>query len=376
LPQGLSCPQPTSFKLSRKAHSPLLLPRNVVICRRKQFATFFIRPAMNILFFSSKAYDKEFFTQQNQQWGFKLHFLEVPLTPTTAQLAGGYEVVCVFVNDTVSAPVLEELARQGIKLLALRCAGYNNVDLKAAAALGIKVVRVPAYSPYSVAEHTLALILTLNRKTHRAYNRVKEGNFALNGLMGFDLHGKTVGLIGLGKIGLVTARILKGFGCRVLGYDIHKAEEADEIGLEFTSLEALYAQSDIISLHCPLTPETYHLINKESIARMKKGVMLINTSRGALIDTRAVIAGLKNEHISYLGVDVYEEEPDLFFEDLSNRVIQDDVFMRLLSFNNVLITGHQAFFTSNALKSIAEVSLQNIAQYQNQEKLQNEVSLA
>jgi D-lactate dehydrogenase len=328
---------------------------------------------MNILFFSSKQYDREFFKNANRHHAFHLQFLDVPLNPTTAQLAGGHQVVCVFVNDLVSAETLEVLSSQGVKLLALRCAGYNNVDLKAAAALGIKVVRVPAYSPYSVAEHTLALILTLNRKTHRAYNRVKEGNFALNGLMGFDLHGKTVGLIGLGKIGLVTARILKGFGCRVLGYDIHKAEEADETGLEFTSLDQLYAQSDIISLHCPLTPDTYHLINKESIAHMKKGVMLINTSRGALIDTRAVIAGLKNEHISYLGIDVYEEEADLFFEDLSNRVIQDDVFMRLLSFNNVLITGHQAFFTSNALESIAEVTLRNIAQFQQQEALQNEV---
>ncbi|AHM62277.1 D-lactate dehydrogenase [Flammeovirgaceae bacterium 311] len=331
---------------------------------------------MKVIFFSTKAYDKQFFTQANQQWGFNLDFLEVPLNRSTAVLARGHEVVCVFVNDVVNADVLEELARQGVRLLALRCAGYNNVDLKKAAELGIKVVRVPAYSPYSVAEHTLALILTLNRKTHRAYNRVKEGNFALSGLMGFDLHGKTVGLIGLGKIGLVTGRILKGFGCRVLGYDIQRSAEADETGIEFSDLDMLYAQSDIISLHCPLTPDTYHLINENSIARMKKGVMLINTSRGALIDTRAVIAGLKSEQISYLGLDVYEEEADLFFEDLSSRVIQDDVFMRLLSFNNVLITGHQAFFTSNALQSIAEVTLHNISQFQNQQALQNEVCLA
>ncbi|WP_224997819.1 2-hydroxyacid dehydrogenase [Cesiribacter sp. SM1] len=330
---------------------------------------------MKVIFFSTKLYDRDFFSRANQQQGFNLHFLEVPLNRSTAVLAKGHEVVCVFVNDVVDADVLEELARQGVKLLALRCAGYNNVDLKAAAALNIKVVRVPAYSPYSVAEHTIALILTLNRKTHRAYNRVKEGNFALNGLMGFDLHGKTVGLIGLGKIGLVTARILKGFGCRVMGYDIQPSAEADEIGVEFSKLDSIYSQADIISLHCPLTPQTYHIINEESIARMKKGVMLINTSRGALIDTRAVIAGLKSEQISYLGLDVYEEEADLFFEDLSSRVIQDDVFMRLLSFNNVLITGHQAFFTSNALQSIAEVTLQNIAQFQNQQALQNEVCL-
>jgi D-lactate dehydrogenase len=247
------------------------------------------------------------------------------------------------------------------------------VDLVVARKLDIKVVRVPAYSPYSVAEHTLALILTLNRKTHRAYNRVKEGNFALNGLMGFDLNGKTAGLIGLGKIGMVTAKILKGFGCRVLGYDIAKREEFDEIGLEFTDLPTLYAESDIISLHCPLTPQTHHIIYEKSIAQMKPGVMLINTSRGALIDTQAVIRALKSGHIRYLGLDVYEEEADLFFEDLSDKVIQDDVFMRLLSFNNVLITGHQAFFTSNAMEGIAGVTLQNITDFEQGKVLQNEV---
>lgn len=335
------------------------------------------KQTMKILFFSAKAYDQKFFTASNEHFGFELKFLEVPLNKSTAILAQGWDVVCVFVNDSVSAEVLELLARGGVRLLALRCAGYNNVDLKAAERLNIPVVRVPAYSPYSVAEHTLALILTLNRKTHRAFNRVKEGNFALNGLMGFDLHGRTVGLIGLGKIGLVTARILKGFGCRVLGYDVAASPELDQIGVEFCSLEELYAQSDILSLHCPLTPDTYHLINAESIAKMKKGVMLINTSRGALIDARAVISALKNEQISYLGLDVYEEEADLFFEDLSARVIQDDVFMRLLSFNNVLITGHQAFFTSNALQSIAEVTLGNIQEYQQrsnqQDSLQNQV---
>lgn len=331
---------------------------------------------MNILFFSSKAYDQQFFTEANSGFGFDLKFLEVHLNKSTAVLAKGHSVVCVFVNDRVDADVLQVLAEQGVELIALRCAGFNNVDLKAAEALGIKVVRVPAYSPYSVAEHTLALILTLNRKTHRAYNRVKEGNFALNGLMGFDLHGKTVGLIGLGKIGLVTAKILKGFSCRVLGYDIVKPAESESIGVEFCDLDNLYAQSDIISLHCPLTPATYHIINSSSIQKMKKGVMLINTSRGALIDTAAVIEGLKREQISYLGLDVYEEEADLFFEDLSGKVIQDDVFMRLLSFNNVLITGHQAFFTSNALQSIAEVTLQNIAAFASNAALVNEVKSA
>lgn len=296
---------------------------------------------MKVAFFSTRKYDKQFFTENNAAYNHELSYLEVPLNRHTAPLAKGHEAVCIFVNDLADEEVLEELAQQGVKLVALRCAGFNNVDLKAAAALGIKVVRVPAYSPYSVAEHTLALILTLNRKTHRAYNRVKEGNFALNGLMGFDLHGRTVGLIGLGKIGLVTAGILKGFGCKVLAYDIAKPAEAEDLGVEFVDLDTLYAWSDIISLHCPLTPQTYHIINAESLSKMKKGVMLINTSRGALIDTKAVISALKSAKISYLGLDVYEEEAALFFEDKSEYVIQDDVFMRLLSFNNVLITGHR-----------------------------------
>ncbi|MFO7720405.1 MAG: 2-hydroxyacid dehydrogenase [Gillisia sp.] len=331
---------------------------------------------IKILFFSTKTYDEEFFTSANKAFGFKLKFMEVPLNKSTAVLAKGHEVVCVFVNDIVNPEVLQELSVQGVRLIALRCAGFNNVDLNAAEALGIKVVRVPAYSPYSVAEHTIALILTLNRKTHRAYNRVKEGNFALQGLMGFDLHGKTVGLIGLGKIGMATARILLGFGCRVLGYDIARPAEAGSIGIEFTDLDFLYSHSDIISLHCPLTPDTYHLIKKESIRKMKNGIMLINTSRGALIDSKAVIEGLKQEQISYLGLDVYEEEADLFFEDLSNKVIKDDVFMRLLSFNNVLITGHQAFFTSNALEKIAEITLENVREFGEGTPLQNEVNLS
>lgn len=328
---------------------------------------------MKIVFFSSKIYDKQFFTIANQHHGHEFHFLEVPLNKDTAKLAQGFKGVCVFVNDIANAEVLEILAGNEIELIALRCAGYNNVDLGAARKFDMKVVRVPAYSPYSVAEHTLALILTLNRKTHRAFNRVKEGNFSLNGLMGFDLYGMVVGLIGLGKIGIVTARILKGFGCRVLGFDVYTNQEAESIGVEYTSLEEIYKQSDIISLHCPLTPQTHHLINEGSIAQMKKGVMLINTSRGALIDSKAVIDALKTEQIGYLGLDVYEEEADLFFEDLSERVIQDDVFMRLLSFPNVLITGHQAFFTKNALHNIADVTLQNITDFQQKTILINEV---
>ena len=327
---------------------------------------------MNVTFFNAKPYDQQFFEEANRDYGHVLEFLEVPLNAHTAVLAKG-EAVCVFVNDVANAEVLRLLAAAGVRVLALRCAGFNNVDLKTAAELGLTVVRVPAYSPYAVAEHTLALILTLNRKTHRAYNRVREGNFALNGLMGFDLHGRTVGLIGLGKIGLVTAGILKGFGCRVLGYDVNPGPEAEALGVELTDLDTLYAQSDIISLHCPLTPQTFHLINEESIGKMKEGVMLINTSRGAIIDTKAVIQGLKCEKIKYLGLDVYEEEGDLFFEDLSGKVIQDDVFMRLLSFNNVLITGHQAFLTADALRNIAHVTLRNISDFEQQRELTNQL---
>ncbi|QMU30184.1 2-hydroxyacid dehydrogenase [Adhaeribacter radiodurans] len=326
---------------------------------------------MRVVFFSAKPYDKKFFQELNQTYGYELYFLDVPLHADTAVLARGYDAVCIFVNDEANKAVIQQLADFNVQLLALRSAGYNHVDLAAAQQYSLPVVRVPAYSPYSVAEHTLALVLTLNRKTHRAYNRVREGNFSLTGLMGFDLHGKTVGLIGLGKIGFATARIFKGLGCRVLGYDVVKQPECEEIGLEFTDLATLYTQSDIISLHCPLTPDTYHLITDSSIAQMKRGVMLINTSRGALIDTPAVIEALKHEHIGYLGLDVYEEEGDLFFEDLSDKVIQDDVFTRLLAFPNVLITGHQAFFTQNAMHNIAEVTLQNITAFAQKEPLKN-----
>ncbi|MCS6796757.1 MAG: 2-hydroxyacid dehydrogenase [Raineya sp.] len=314
---------------------------------------------MRVAFFSAKPYEMQFFNRLNTQQ-HEISYIDAPLYAETARLAENFEAVCVFVNDILNEHVLHLLSQQGVKLIALRCAGYNNVNLNAAKSLGIIVARVPAYSPYSVAEHTLALILALNRKIHRAFNRVREGNFALSGLIGFDLHGKTVGLIGLGKIGLVTANILFGFGCKVLGYDVQWSAEAQKMPIIPVDLPMLYQQSDIISLHCPLTPQTFHMINHEAIEQMKKGVMLINTSRGALIDTQAVIAGLKSEKIGYLGLDVYEEEADLFFEDLSDRVIQDDVFMRLLTFPNVLITGHQAFFTEEALSNIAETTLQNI----------------
>jgi D-lactate dehydrogenase len=315
---------------------------------------------MKVAVFSTKRYDQEFLTAANQGHGHEFTFLDVHLTPQTAPLAEEHDAVCAFVNDTLNEATLVQLAKAGVKLVALRCAGFNNVDLPMAQSLGIQVVRVPAYSPYAVAEHALALIMTLNRNTHRAYNRVREANFALDGLMGFDVHGKTIGIIGTGKIGQVMAGLLQGFGCRLVAYDLYPNQTCRDLGVEYLSLNELCAQSDIITLHCPLTPETYHLISTALIQQMKRGVMIINTSRGAIIDTLAVIEGLKSGRIGYLGLDVYEEEDDLFFEDLSNKVIQDDTFTRLLTFPNVLITGHQAFFTRQALQNIAETTVANI----------------
>ena len=314
---------------------------------------------MKVAVFSTKSYDRQFFAQVNQKYNHELNFLSPSLDSQTATLARGFEAVCVFVNDRLDRSTIEILSAQGVKLIALRCAGYNNVDLEAAQEFGIQVVRVPAYSPYAVAEHTIALILTLNRKIHRAYYRVREGNFALNGLLGFDLHGRTVGIIGTGKIGRIAGKILHGFGCRVLAYDLYPATEFAKYG-EYVALEELLSQADIISLHCPLTPETYHLIDAKAIARMKPGVMLVNTSRGGLIDTKAVITGLKSRKIGHLALDVYEQEESIFFEDLSGEIIQDDVFERLLTFPNVIITGHQAFLTEEALSNIAETTLGNI----------------
>lgn len=315
---------------------------------------------MKVAVFSTKGYDQEFLTAANQGHGHEFTFLDVHLTPQTAPLAEGHSAVCAFVNDTLNEATLIQLAKVGVKLVAMRCAGFNNVDLSVAQSLGIQVVRVPAYSPYAVAEHALALMMTLNRHTHRAYNRVREANFALDGLMGFDMHGKTIGIIGTGKIGQVMAGILQGFGCRLVAFDLYPNQICRDLGVEYLSLNDLCAQSDIITLHCPLTPETYHLISTALIQQMKKGVMIINTSRGAIIDTLAVIEGLKSGRIGYLGLDVYEEEDELFFEDLSNKVIQDDTFTRLLTFPNVLITGHQAFFTRQALENIAETTVSNI----------------
>ncbi|MFN6473949.1 MAG: 2-hydroxyacid dehydrogenase [Nostoc sp. SerVER01] len=315
---------------------------------------------MKVAVFSTKAYDRQFLSAVNSSNQHELVFFEPRLNRDTAILAAGFPAVCVFVHDQVDAPTLELLASGGTHLVVLRCAGFNNVDLQAAADLGVTVVRVPAYSPYGVAEHAVGLILSLNRKIHRAYNRVRESNFSLDGLLGFNLHQRTVGIIGTGKIGLILGQIMKGFGCQLLAYDVYRNSELEALGGKYVELPELFANSDVISLHCPLTPETHHLINAEAIEQIKPGVMLINTSRGALIDTQAVIEGLKSGKIGYLGVDVYEQESELFFEDLSGEIIQDDIFQRLTTFPNVLITGHQAFFTAEALHNIAQTTFANI----------------
>lgn len=329
---------------------------------------------MRVAFFSARPFDREFFAVANRARGHDLHFFETRLTAATVALAAGFDAVCAFVNDRLDAGVLRTLAASGTRLIALRSAGFNHIDLEAAAELGLTVSRVPAYSPHAVADHTIALILTLNRKTHKAYARVREGNFSLDGLLGFDLHGTTAGIIGTGKIGRCVARALIGFGCRVLGYDIDQNEEARAFGVQYASLDTVFAESGLISLHVPLTPETHHLIDAASIARMQRGVMIINTGRGALVDTRAVIEGLKSGQIGYLGLDVYEEEEGLFFSDHSATVIQDDVFARLLTFPNVLITGHQAFLTREAMTGIAEVTLANIDAFASGARSGNELT--
>jgi len=320
--------------------------------------------SVKVAVFSSKPYDHSFLNAANAHSDHELTFFEARLTPETVALAKGFSVVCAFINDDLSAGVLRSLSDMGITLVAMRSAGYNNVDLAAAAKLNIQIARVPAYSPYAIAEHAVGLILMLNRKLYRAYNRVREDNFSLNGLLGFDLHGSTVGVVGTGKIGQCFAQIMHGFGCRLLGYDVYQNPACLNLGMQYVELSELMATADIISLHCPLLPETHHLINDHSIDQMKPGMMLINTSRGALIDTRAVINGIKSRKIGYLGIDVYEEEADLFFEDLSDEVIQDDTFQLLQSFPNVVITSHQAFFTRNALEAIAQTTLSNITDVQ------------
>lgn len=326
---------------------------------------------MKIAFFSAKPYDKVFFDRYNEQ-GFEIEYFETHLGPHIVNVIEDAFAVCVFVNDKLNAQVIEQLAAKGVKLIALRCAGFNNVDIAAAKVHGIRVCRVPAYSPEAVAEHAVAMILTLNRKTHKAYNRVREQNFALNGLLGFNLYGKTVGVIGTGKIGKAFCKIMLGFGCAVLAYDLYKDEELQTAGVTYTSQDELLQQSDIVSLHCPLTEDNHYLINKQTLATMKQGVTLINTSRGGLICTADVIEALKSGQVGYLGIDVYEQEDKLFFRDLSGDIIQDDTIQRLMSFPNVLVTAHQAFFTDEALSQIAQVTLSSIKAFANADEPENE----
>lgn len=321
---------------------------------------------MKIAVFSARAYDRRSLDEANQQRGsgpaFEFQYYDATLDVHTATLAQDCDAVCVFVNDRLDASVLQALHAMGVRAVLLRCAGFNNVDLASAEGLGFFVARVPAYSPEAVAEHTLALIMTLNRQTHRAYNRVREGNFMLEGLLGRTLHGKTAGIVGTGKIGLATARILHGMGCTVLGNDPYPSPDFVGLG-ECVPLQELLARSDIVSLHCPLTADTRHLINDDSLALMKRGAMLVNTSRGGLVDTDAVIRALKSRQLGHLAIDVYEQESALFFQDRSGQIIDDDVFQRLMTFPNVLVTGHQGFFTAEALQEIAETTLGNLAHF-------------
>lgn len=329
---------------------------------------------MKTAIFSSKPYDQSSFEQVNKAFQHELVYFESHLNEETVALANGFPCVCAFVNDSLTASVIEGLKKGNTQLIALRSAGYNHVDLKAAKAVNITVVRVPAYSPHAVAEHAIALILTLNRKIHRAYGRVREGNFSLHGLMGFDLYGKTVGVIGTGKIGSLVASILTGFGSQILAYDPFPNEALKIIGVKYVSADEILKSSDILSFHCPLTPDTHHFINEKNIDLLKNNVMIINTSRGAVLDTHMMIQGLKSGKIGSLGLDVYEEEGGLFFEDLSDTIIQDDVFARLLTFPNVVITGHQGFFTQEAMHNIAETTLVNITAFEQKALLVNQVS--
>ncbi|MCC8197102.1 MAG: 2-hydroxyacid dehydrogenase [Tannerellaceae bacterium] len=328
-----------------------------------------------IAFFGAKEYDITSFDRINEGFHFDIHYFKGNLNKNNVILTQGMEAVCIFVNDIADAEVIDALVAHRVQLIALRCAGFNNVDLEAARDR-IKVVRVPAYSPYAVAEYTLALMLCLNRKIHRAYWRTRDGNFSLHGLMGFDMHGKTVGIIGTGKIAKILIHILKGFGMHILAHDIYPDEQfAQEEQIYYTTLNELYTRSDIISLHCPLTEDTRYLINEDSIAKMKDGVMLINTGRGQLIHTNALIEGLKEKKIAAAGLDVYEEEGEYFYEDQSDKIIDDDVLARLISFNNVIVTSHQAFFTQEAMHNIAETTLQNVADFHDGKVLVNEVTV-
>lgn len=331
--------------------------------------------AYKIAFFGAKPYDIASFDKVNEKYNYDIRYYKGHLNPNNVVLTQDTDAVCIFVNDTADAAVIDAMVDNGVKLLALRCAGFNNVDLKAAKGK-LPVVRVPAYSPYAVAEYSLALMLSLNRKIHHAYWRTRDGNFSLNGLMGFDMHGKTIGIIGTGKIAKILIRLLKGFGMRILAYDLYPDMKfAGEEGISYVSLDELYRESDIISLHCPLTDQTKYMIDKDSIDKMKEGVMIINTGRGQLINTNDLIEGLKEKKIAAAGLDVYEEEGEYFYEDKSDKIIDDDVLARLLSFNNVIVTSHQAFFTKEALHNIAETTLQNIEDFRCHRPLVNEVIL-
>jgi len=322
---------------------------------------------MRTAVFSTRSFDRPALERANESAGHDLRFLDASLSSETTRLVEDEEAVCLFVSDEAPAGVVEDLADRGVRLIVLRSAGFNHVDVEAAEQHGLTILRVPAYSPHAVAEHTVGLMLALNRKYHRAYLRVREQNFSLGGLLGFDMHAKTVGIVGTGKIGRCTARILAGFGCRLLGYDVVESDEAREIGVEYVELDRLWRESDIVTLHCPLNPDTHHLVDADALGAMKRGVMLINTSRGAVIDTRAAIDALKSGHLGLLGLDVYEEESDLFFRDLSDRIITDDLFVRLVTFPNVLVTAHQAFFTREALENIAETTIGNLSDFESGE---------
>lgn len=325
-----------------------------------------------VAFFSSKPFDQQSFDKVKPDT-MSFEYFQTRLTEHSVNLAQGYHAVCVFVNDELSEPVQSKLVELGIKGIALRCAGFNNLNQSAYQTNQLRAARVPAYSPQAVAEHTIALIMTLNRKLHKAYNRTKEDNFSLNGLIGFNIHKKTVGLMGTGKIGLATARILKGFGAKVIAYDPFPSDEHQQIGFDYVSQTQLLAQSDIISLHCPLTEDTHHIIDQQSINQMKDGVMLINTSRGGLVDTKEVISALKSGKIGHLGLDVYEQESELFFEDHSTDIVTDDTFQRLLTFPNVLITGHQGFLTHEALEQIAQTTVYNLSCFAGKQVCDNEI---
>jgi len=329
---------------------------------------------MRIAVFSAKKYERELLTAANASYGHELVYFDSMLEPETASLAAGFAAVCVFVNDLANAQAIGILAGGGTRLIATRSTGFNHIDLNAARDHGIAVVRVVEYSPYSVAEFTVGLLLALNRKIHRAYNRTRDGNFELEGLMGFDFHGRCVGVIGTGKIGRVFAAIMRGFGCEILGYDKFQNPEFTAAGGAYATLEDTCRRADILSLHCPLTPETHHIVNAGTLAAMKPRVLLANTSRGGLIDTEAAIDALKSGRLGGLAIDVYEQETELFFHDLSSEVITDDIIQRLVSFPNVIVTGHQAFFTREAVGTIISTTLESISDFEANRPLRNQVA--